>query len=61
MRVLLAVLVAMMTFDAIFLLAFPQTIKKMVAVLGPGELRIVGAIGLMIAGAVAYYLVTAGS
>lgn len=61
MRALLAVLVAMIAFDAIFLLAFPRTLKKMIAVLGPGELRIVGAIGLLIAGAVAYYLVTAGS
>jgi uncharacterized protein YjeT (DUF2065 family) len=56
MRALLAVLVAMIAFDAIFLLAFPRTVKRMIAFLSPRELRIVGAIGLLIAGAAAYCL-----
>ena len=58
MRAVLAVLVAMVALDGFFFLAFPRTVKRCVNVLRPRELRIVGAIELLIAAAVVYYLLT---
>ncbi len=58
MRAVLAVLVAMTALDGLFFLAFPRTVKRWIAALGPAELRIVGAIQLLIAAAVVYYLLT---
>jgi uncharacterized protein YjeT (DUF2065 family) len=57
MHAVLAVLVAMIAFDGLFFLAFPRTLKKWIDALSPRELRVVGAIELLIAGAVIYYLV----
>lgn len=58
MRAILAVLVAMIAFDAVFFVAFPRTLKRWIGALSPGELRIIGAIELLIAGAVVYYLIS---
>ncbi len=60
MRAVVVVLVAMVAFDAVFFLAFPRTLKRWIDALSPGELRIVGAVELLIAAAVVYYLVTGG-
>ena len=57
MRAVLADLAAMMSFEAIFFIALPRTVKRLIDLLSPSELRIVGAIELLIAGAVVYYLV----
>ena len=56
MRAVLAVLAAMIAFEAILVIAFPQTVKKCVDALTPHELRIVGAIELVIAAVVVYCL-----
>jgi uncharacterized protein YjeT (DUF2065 family) len=57
MRAILAVLVLMIAFDAVFLTSFPDAVKRLVAALSPGELRAVGIVEALIAAVVIYYLV----
>ena len=56
MRAVLAVLAAMVAVDGLFFFAFPRTLKRLIDALSPRELRIVGAIELLIAATVVYYL-----
>ena len=57
MEAVLIVLVAMAAFDALVFLAFPGAVKRWVGALSPSELRIVGALELLIVAAVVYYIV----
>jgi len=59
MRAVLAVLVALLVIDSVFLLLFPARIRRLIEDLSPTEFRIIGMIEGTLA-AVAIYFLLAG-
>jgi len=59
MRSVLAVLVALLVIDSVFLLVFPARIRRLVEDLSPAEFRIIGMVEGALA-AVAIYFLLAG-
>ena len=55
MNIVLVILAGLIALEALAVVVFPRTVKRIIEMLSPAELRIAGVLELMVAGAALYF------